>query len=60
MAKVISFLSENKDQLLEYKKINNEKFDSKISKLTEKLHNEQLKKVKFNEQVDEQIAKLSI
>lgn len=60
MSRVISFLSENKDQLLEYKKINNEKFDSKISKLTEKLHNEQLKKVKFNEQVDEQIAKLSI
>ena len=60
MAKVISFLSEDKEQLEEYKKINNEKFDSKISKLTEKLHNEQLKKVKFNEQVDEQIAKLSI
>lgn len=60
MAKVISFLSEDKEQLEEYKKINNEKFDSKISKLTEKLHNEQLKKVKFNEQVDEQIAKFSI
>lgn len=57
MSRVISFLSENKDQLLEYKKINNEKFDAKIEKAELKVETLKNEKAKFNAEIDTEIAK---
>ena len=51
MSRVISILSKNKDQLVEYKRIQNEKFDKKIA-------NTQKAKEDFNVQIDARIAAL--
>lgn len=51
MAKVVSILSKKKDQLKEYKRIQNEKFDKKIS-------DTQKKKEVFNAEIDARIAEI--
>lgn len=57
MTRVISFLSEDKEQLVEYKRIQNEKFDSKIEKAELKVETLKNEKAKFNAEIDTEIAK---
>ena len=51
MAKVVSILSKKKDQLKEYKRIQNEKYDKKIA-------DTQKAKEDFNAEIDKRIAEL--
>ena len=51
MSRVASILSEKKEQLKEYKRIQNEKFDKKIS-------DTQKKKEAFNVEIDARIAEI--
>lgn len=58
MSRVMGFMSKTKDQMEEYKKIKNDKFDKKILKAEAKTQNLKLKKAKFNEEIDEVIKNI--
>ena len=58
MTRVISVLSKKKEQMLEYKRIENGKFDKKIEKSELKTKSLKEQKAKFNEEIDAEIAKI--
>lgn len=54
----MSILSKEKEQKKEYKRIKNESFDKKIAKAKKVVEELEAKKVKFNEEIDQEIATL--
>ena len=58
MTKVISILSKKKEQMIEYKKLKNQKYDEQIKKSETRTADLKAKKAKFNEEIDARIEKL--
>lgn len=58
MSRVMSVLSKNKDQKIEYKRLVNEKFDKKIAKADAKTQNLKIKKANFNAEINKHIAEI--
>lgn len=56
MSRVMSILSKDKEQMEEFKKIKNTKFDTKIRKLQDKIAKIEIEKTKFNEEVDKYLS----
>lgn len=54
----MSILSKKKEQVQEYKKIKNEKFDAQIKKSQAKTAKIEKEKAKFNEEIDKYISTL--
>lgn len=58
MSRVMSILSKDKEQMEEFKKIKNAKFDTKIKKLQDKIAKIEIEKTKFNEEVDKYLSEI--
>lgn len=58
MSRVMSILSKDKEQMEEFKKIKNTKFDTKIRKLQDKIAKIEIEKTKFNEEVDKYLSEV--
>ena len=58
MSRVMSILSKKKEQVQEYKKIKNEKFDAQIKKSQVKTAKIENKKANFNEEIDKYLSTL--
>lgn len=60
MSRVMSILSKDKEQMEEFKKIKNTKFDTKIRKLQDKIAKIEIEKTKFNEEVDKYLSEVKV
>lgn len=59
MSRVMSILSKKKDQMTEYKKLEDAKFDAKIEKAEQKVVKLKNEKDEFDKKVENRLAKLT-
>lgn len=59
MSRVMFLLSKKKDQMIEYKKLEDAKFDAKIGKAEEKVVKLKNEKDKFDKKIENRLAKLT-
>lgn len=59
MSRVMSILSKKKDQMTEYKKLEDAKFDAKIEKAEQKVVKRKNEKDEFDKKVENRLAKLT-